>query len=217
MQANAVLYQNTLLLWLRIARAVEIHSYLSTTYRIQVNATLEGHWDAAGGFLFESSNRQQDAAVILGLNKGYDSRDDFFAPSSQRVASTVAAFSSTFCSQFPVNGVDSGKGIPGVLFGRYQGDTYAGGNPWVLTTSALASLFYRAGLHSLQHGMPSEAALLPWQGLFGLASPPANSSQLADVFGRAGDSVLLRLAAHVGGDGGHLNEQLDKASGVQVH
>jgi len=28
------------------------------------------------------------------------------------------------------------------MYGRYAGDGYAGGNPWVLTTGYLAELFY---------------------------------------------------------------------------
>jgi hypothetical protein len=35
-----------------------------------------------------------------------------------------------------------------VLIGRYPGDTYAGGNPWVLSTAALAQLLYRAATYA---------------------------------------------------------------------
>ena len=47
---------------------------------------------------------------------------------------------------FPINQKDTDNGVPGVMYGRYFGDHYAGGNPWILTTGALAQLFYRAAI-----------------------------------------------------------------------
>ncbi len=31
---------------------------------------------------------------------------------------------------------------PGLLYGRYPGDIYAGGNPWQLLTSVNAEIYY---------------------------------------------------------------------------
>jgi hypothetical protein len=36
------------------------------------------------------------------------------------------------------------------MYGRYHGDTYGGGNPWILSTGALADLFYRGAVFSLK-------------------------------------------------------------------
>ena len=36
-------------------------------------------------------------------------------------------------------------GEPGVLIGRYPGDSYAGGNPWSLLTAVTGEVFYKAG------------------------------------------------------------------------
>ncbi|RYY69442.1 hypothetical protein EON63_23660 [archaeon] len=55
--------------------------------------------------------------------------------------------------------VQATSSLPGVLYGRYGGDTYAGGNPWVLSTAALAGLFYRGAKYVLDHGVPSASAL----------------------------------------------------------
>lgn len=46
-----------------------------------------------------------------------------------------------------INVDDTSAGYPGILYGRYGGDTYAGGNPWVLSTAALAQLLYVRPLH----------------------------------------------------------------------
>ena len=50
--------------------------------------------------------------------------------------------------RYAVNTADTAAGTPGVLIGRYPGDTYAGGNPWVLSTAALAQLLYRAATYA---------------------------------------------------------------------
>lgn len=47
--------------------------------------------------------------------------------------------------------------LPGVLFGRYPGDVYHGGNPWILTTAALAQLLYRVG-HAAMHSPTTQSA-----------------------------------------------------------
>ncbi len=109
--------------------------------------------------------------------------------------------------------------MPGVLYGRYAGDTYAGGNPWQLTTAALAQLFYRAAAYTLDHGLPDSGALELWEIALGLPAGglPADVPGVADAFCRAGDSVLLRVREHVKADGGHLSEQIDKNSGKQTN
>ncbi len=105
--------------------------------------------------------------------------------------------------------------MPGVLYGRYPGDTYAGGNPWVLTTAALAQLFYRAAAYTLDHALPDAATANMWAAALGVDSLPSDRAGQAALFLRAGDSVMLRLREHVKADGGHLDEQLDRSTGVQ--
>ena len=47
-----------------------------------------------------------------------------------------------FCLEYPINQQDNAAGKPGILIGRYPGDSYAGGNPWQLLTAAHAEVFY---------------------------------------------------------------------------
>ena len=49
-----------------------------------------------------------------------------------------------------------------------------------------------------------------WADVFG-EDFPSSVSSAADMFLRAGDSVLLRLYSHVEADGFHLYEQLDRS------
>lgn len=190
------------------------------TYRATaaaINATLlSAHWDPSdGGFVFESSNRKKDGAVIVGFNDGYTAEDGLFAPASLEVASTVRNYNLEFCHEWAINPTDTSAGVPGVLYGRYPGDSYAGGNPWVLSSSALANLFYRAASQVKQEGLPSEAAAAAWAEALNIDRLPSGNSAAADAFLRAGDSVLLRVRHHVEADGFHLDEQLDRTTGAQ--
>jgi glucoamylase len=65
-----------------------------------------------------------------------------YAPTSYEVAATVSSYNTLFCNEYKINNDDTAAGLPGVLYGRYGDDIYAGGNPWVLSTAALGQLFY---------------------------------------------------------------------------
>jgi hypothetical protein len=56
--------------------------------------------------------------------------DKYFDLHDEKVIDTIAYYNKVFCSIFPVNEEDDKNGIPGMLWGRYPGDNYAGGNPW---------------------------------------------------------------------------------------
>ncbi len=55
-----------------------------------------------------------------------------------------------------------------------------------------------------------------WAKAFNTATLPTNKIDLANYFAAAGDSVMLRLRKHVIADGGHLAEQIDRNTGVQM-
>jgi glucoamylase len=122
-----------------------------------------------------------------------------------------------FCGDYPINTADTASGIPGVLYGRYHGDSYAGGNPWQLLTAALGNLFYRGATYILDHGVPSAEAVEMWALAFNQPASSLNglsATKLANVFAAAGDSVMTRLRKHVEGKSFHLDEQIDKYSGM---
>jgi glucoamylase len=185
-------------------------------------ATLhDSHW--TGSFVQEESSRQKDGAVIVAFNDGFDVDDKglLFAPSGADVASTVGVYNRAFCAEYSVNRNDTAAAVPGVLYGRYPGDTYAGGNPWVLTTAALAQLLFRAGTEILLAGgtaVPSSDVLALWADALNQdeGSLPTEAVALANVFATAGDSVLLRLRSHVTAREFHLDEQIDRDSGEQM-
>ncbi|KAL1499838.1 hypothetical protein AB1Y20_012523 [Prymnesium parvum] len=177
----------------------------------RLGQTIASHF--AGGFIFEGTHRKVDAAVIVGLNLGFDDPRPVFPPASDAVAATVLAYTRAFCAEYELNAADAAAGVPGVLFGRYPNDTYAGGNPWVLTTAALAQLLYRVS-HAVRTGATlSAAARRDWAAA--LNAPLRRGGEAELLFGAA-DAVLARLHAHVAAEGGRLDEQIDRRTGRQM-
>lgn len=108
-----------------------------------------------GGLSDKSS--QLDTAVLLGVLHGARN-DGFFEPSDPAVLATAAACVAAFTDCYPINQ----QGLPGVLLGRYPEDRYFGGNPWVLSSLALAELYLRAA-GQLQAQDPEQAEQLRGQ------------------------------------------------------
>lgn len=178
--------------------------------------SLPSHW--TGTFVKEADNRPQDGAVIVGFNDGYYPRDGLYSPTSKEVAGTIKTLVGSFCAVFPINQQDTQKGVAGVLLGRYPGDNYAGGNPWILTSAALATLLYRGAAEVLaKDGLLEEAALAHWRGVFNLSPKETPSAmELSRLFAAHGDGILERIKYHTQQDGLHMKEQIDKNTGEQV-
>jgi len=175
-----------------------------------VGDTLEGHYDS--GFVFESSSRKKDAAVICAFNDGYLG-DGVFSASSKEVAGTISTLNTLFCNSFAVNQADTKAGVPGILYGRYEGDNYAGGNPWILLTAALAELLYRGAAEVQTTAAMDTAAYSTWAPVLGLDAAQFDATTTAKAMAGAADGVLVRLRTHVKAGGFHLNEQIDRNSG----
>lgn len=112
-----------------------------------------------------------------------------------------------------MNQKDNAAGVPGVLYGRYQGDTYDGGNPWVLNTASLANLFYRGAAYAKQNPTKVSAEdLTAWAGVFG---ETVALEDLPKALFQAGDAVMYRLYTHVNSDF-HLYEQIDRNTGAKM-
>ena len=158
-----------------------------------------------------------DGAVILALIHANSAKTEISRPDSQAVARTIRAYNKAFCKAYPVNNL----GLPGILYGRFTKDDYGGGNPWVITTSAVANLLYRASLESssrIHKQQPlADETVSQWRATFGEDFGSEESGGLPQAFIAAGDSVLRRLRMHVSEDGDHLFEQLLKEDGKQYN
>jgi len=159
----------------------------------------------SNGFVCEASTRCQDSAVIEAFNVGYND-DGVFAPLQKEVIATLSGLSKVFCKDFVVNQEAAAAGTPGVLFGRYSGDNYDGGNPWILLSASAATLLYRQS-QEVSHGkMPDAVASAMFEDLLG--GKVTASSLLG-----AGDAILLRMKAFLK-NGMHMNEQIDRNDGT---
>lgn len=96
----------------------------------KIGSLLDNHYN--GNFIMEETNRQKDGAVICALNTGY-ANDGFYGPTDSKVAGTISAYNDLFSNAYPINGKDTQNGVPGILYGRYDGDVYGGGCPWVVS------------------------------------------------------------------------------------
>jgi len=127
----------------------------------------------------------------------------------------MQVLASTFCSEYAINQAEIKSGLPGILIGRYPGDSYAGGNPWQLLTAVFAKTFYQGAKVLMEsNGFLKEEDRKAWFDFLKLPETASLREQVQAAI-NAGDSVMYRLYQHVKNDGGHVAEQIDKNSGVQ--
>lgn len=194
--ASTLGYNNEAETWKTTANLIK--SYIYST-----------HWN--GFYFYESNNRPVDGAVIVGLNDGYDEIDNFLDPLSYEVASTIYYYNQVFSNEYPINSKD--KSLYGILYGRYPGDVYAGGNPWILTTAALASLMYRISNRLNSGFIMSKDTLNMWSKALNIVSIPEPQ---AIFFKAQGDGLLLRIKNYIKSYNFHMYEQIDKNTGQQI-
>lgn len=181
-----------------------------------IEATLGAHF--AGGFLYEAQQRLKDTAVIEALNHGY-LEDGFLSASSNEAAQTVAVLTELFCGEYDINQADADAGVPGVLYGRYEGDNYDGGNPWILLSASVARLLFRASAEvssgTANLTAPARSAWAELVGVGGVGQGKGQLAVLAQAMIGAGDGILHRVRKHIddAGTALHMNEQLDRNTG----
>lgn len=152
-----------------------------------LTASLDVFWDVNRGILLYEygpvlSNKASylDAAVILALIHGY-ANDGVYSYTNEQVQSTVVRFVTSFISTYTLANVtqDSSGQVLGVPIGRYPEDIYNGtgtqengGNPWYLTTAAVAQYFWTASAEYSDAG--SIAVTNTSQSFFDYFAPSAN-------------------------------------------
>jgi len=180
-----------------------------------ITNAIRKHW--TGNFIYESENRDKDGSVIHAIASF---GKYLFKSSSNEAASTVNVYNKVFCEEYSINQQDNKNGVPGVLYGRYQNDSYAGGNPWPLLTAGLAELFYNAA-NEVYDQVKSDpnfklgAEHNKWLEVLNLENG-ISAMDLVKGHMNAGDAVMSRLWKYVKNDNGRVDEQIGKSSGVQV-
>lgn len=110
----------------------------------------------------------------------------------------------TFCAEYPLNQEDNKNGIPGMLYGRYPGDSYAGGNPWQLLTAVTAKTLYQgATTMASANGFSKPEDQEAWAELLNMKSN-SSTEEFIKASISAGDAIMYRMYQHVKDDGGHI-------------
>lgn len=170
-----------------------------------------------GTFIYEANGRDIDSSVLHAIETF---GDDLFAANSAEVAKTIQKYAETFCYEYNINQTDNKNNEPGILVGRYPGDSYAGGNPWQLLTAALAETFYRAAdmfYNEFESGQVKleNANHKEWLALLNMDGNGLTVRNLADSSVKAGDAVMYRLWKYIHSDNWRVDEQIDRNNGNQ--
>ena len=193
-----------------------------------IAASLDGFWDPAARRLKATVNRvrgvdykhsELDAAVVLAaLHAGADGERG--GVDDDRLLATIPVLELAFTQAYPINGV-----IPHLppAIGRYPEDRYYGGNPWILTTAAMAEHAFRLVV-ALRH---KDIELNETNGVFWHAVAPglpmrsriiagsAEHTQVLAGLQQRGEGYLARVSRHMPEDG-RLDEQWDRTTGFQA-
>jgi len=195
---------------------------MGDTYRAtaeDIKAVVTDHWN--GDYLYESTNRPDDGATIHAITT-FARGVGFYTPDSEEAASTIQYLVRAFCKEYPINQESNSNGEPGILIGRYPNDGYAGGNPWQLLTAVTAECFYVGAQITYkkirERGDDYYLSLeenKKWMELLKLKNS-TTAQDLARAQVSAGDAVMTRLHNYVKADGGKIDEQIDKHTGLQA-
>jgi glucoamylase len=204
---------------------------------------LERHWDPTRGIWlatldWSGGNAQKfsnlDTAVVLAVLHGYVG-DQYLSPSEDRVLLTSLRLKQAFQKIYEVNLLHPSF-APAI--GRYPEDIYDGlsaenamlkyrGNPWVLTTCALAELYLRAALEWKKAGFIQITQInLPFfQDLAAQSGESirwhngqvfqSDSSEFRQIIGwikKSSDDFLTRIRFHTPVDGSFA-EQINRDTG----
>jgi len=120
-----------------------------------ISVSLEKHWNVKRGYITETINQQYykggglNTSIILAALYGnpQQTNNNNWTVTDPRVMSTVYYLRNAFAMLYLLN-IKHPNTPP--LLGRYPNDIYDGkkfdyGNPWVLTTNALAQFYYELG------------------------------------------------------------------------
>lgn len=181
------------------------------------------HWD---GSLREKPGDNLDSAVLLAALHSRR-RHGPHSLLDERVLATAVKVEDLFASLYAVNRNRSAG--EGVVIGRYEGDTYYGGNPFVFITLGFAEMDYRMvallgdggpfPITALNKEFLSRALLRagnrdPLEPGTDALAPPARRAALLRGLVLRGDDILRAVRRLAAPKGGGLSEQFDQEGGA---
>lgn len=197
---------------------------------VHLSKLLESHWDKKQKFIKANIGELiswnglrakppgggLDTIVLLAvLHSG--------APVSDELFSTVEKLETLFQRLYPMNHRQS----LGPAMGRYEGDTYYGGNPWFVVTFALSEFYARLAENVSQNQIKSLRVTSLNQRLFGLildaklklrqdlVSTPSARQALAKRLTEKSDAFFRTALAAIPSNG-MVGEQFDMKTGTPM-
>ncbi|KAJ7069525.1 glucoamylase [Mycena amicta] len=203
----------------------------ATTYTTQaanVLCFLQSYWNPTGGYITANTGggrSGKDANTALASIHTFDPAAGCdaatFQPCSDKALSSLKVYVDSFRSIYAINsGIASNAAVS---TGRYPEDVYMGGNPWYLTTAAVAEQLYDALIvWKAQGSIQITSISLPFFQQFlssvtvgTYASSTSTFSTLtAGIQAFADDSLALH--AKYTPSNGALAEQFDRATGAPL-
>ena len=143
----------------------------------------------------DSKKSNLDVATLLGVLHG-KTNGSLLTWGDDKITGTVQALQSEFHKIYKIN---HDTQFPGTGIGRYPEDVYdgngfSGGNPWFLTTLAVAEVLYNQAIYF--------AELNPYR-------------QLGNPYFQKAEEYMQRVFVHADRNG-HMSEQFDKTSGYMT-
>lgn len=172
-----------------------------------------------GGFTRSGIDANTVLTSIAMFDPEASCNSDIWQPCSSRALANVRQYIDIFRSIYTINQNISANGT-GVATGRYAEDVYYGGNPWYLTTLAVAEQLYNAiqQWSTLGSITIDGTSLAFWQMVYPSANPGTYTNELTNLT----DAVLayadgfVNTALKYTPASGALSEQYSRENGTQV-
>lgn len=189
---------------------------------------LQSYWDSSSGYIVANTGggrSGKDANTALASIHTFDPAAGCdaatFQPCSDKALSSLKVYVDSFRSLYGINAGVAQNGS--VATGRYPEDVYYNGNPWYLTTSAVAEQLYDAltvwnttgSLNITSTSLPFFQDLLPSAATGTYDSSSSTYTTLISAIRDYADGFLAINAKYTPTDGA-LSEQYSKANGTQV-
>ncbi|OSD07483.1 carbohydrate-binding module family 20 protein [Trametes coccinea BRFM310] len=210
----------------RIGQSSVVSGY--TTQANNLLCFLQSYWNPSGGYVTANTGggrSGKDANTVLTSIHTFDPAAGCdaatFQPCSDKALSNLKVYVDAFRSIYTINsGIASNAAV---ATGRYPEDSYQGGNPWYLTTSAVAEQLYDAlyvwdQLGALNVTSTSLAFFQQFSSGISTGTYPASSSTYATLTSAIrtfADGFLAVNAKYTPADGG-LAEQYSRNDGTPL-
>ncbi|KAF2646823.1 glucoamylase [Massarina eburnea CBS 473.64] len=190
---------------------------------------LQSYWN--GEYILANINTEPgfnrtgiDANSVLGVITTYDPEascdDSTFQPCSDRSLMNLKAYIDVFRAIYTIN--KNATATDAVAVGRYAEDIYVDGNPWYITTLAVAEILYYAKAQWANNDIVITDRTLPfWQYVYpsaqeGTYKPGQNETDhLLAAIVDTGDSFVDKTFEYIP-EGGGLAEQFSRENGAPL-